>query len=691
MYLVLMVSELVVDVRMPELTGVRMSVLQFLFEHAATGAMHDSDERYPPPLCHPGTREVVIVRIKDWYGFLTRPNKPIMWIHAPAGYGKTAIAGTISKLLEEVEGLDFSPLGATFYFWRTSCERNSPARFIITIAYQLAASIPELAPHIDRALERNPMILKKALEVQLMKLIVEPFKALGELDDMPNRLIIVDGLDECINTGQECRVEKRYAEDQEKAQIRILELIHTLQSHRLPLSFLILSRPEAWIKQHIQSPPFKPIVEVVDLYALGDHLNDTETYIRAELSRIAGRIKADGTVDQGEDEWPGEDLVKPFVKRTNGHMLYASTAIRHIDNPYGDPRGLLKNLVESSSHTNADLAHSSPFSSLNELYLQIMRSCPESNRMLMIQVLEDIYTGFQNFLGHIGFQRAVDTLDSLSGRVPGQGYRAIRLLHAVLNISGGNRRPSQDPFIHSSFPEFLLNSRRSLEFAIDSRKGTRRILSGCLDSMSKITLQSEMKGDACIFAVMVWPRLVMNLLSSEPLNFPYVDVMEKLLSIDLAACSIKAIASHNRRIIHPLLHNAQYVIGLYYSFILPFRAHRSFVSEPLAQRAVTHAVSSLESSLVHFLRQPLMKWSFSFGYAFTEFAIMCMGNGEGTWTIDINNQVVKALRKLREEHPRHISCLILHSGPNDAVIELLRAFDCYYYDNISLSSDDMSD
>jgi hypothetical protein len=46
----------------------------------------------------------MIVRIKDWYGFLTKPDKPIMWSHAPAGYGKTAIAGTISKWLEEVRG-----------------------------------------------------------------------------------------------------------------------------------------------------------------------------------------------------------------------------------------------------------------------------------------------------------------------------------------------------------------------------------------------------------------------------------------------------------------------------------------------------------------------------------------------------------------------------------------------------------
>ncbi|RXW14159.1 hypothetical protein EST38_g11694 [Candolleomyces aberdarensis] len=294
-----------------------------------------------------------------------------MWVHTPAGYSKTAIAGTVSKLLEEVEGLEFSPLGATFYFWRTSLERNSPARFIITIAYQLAMSIPELTPHIENAVKRNPMVLRKTLEVQLMKLIVEPFKALGELDDY-----------------QTDWVDRQYAEDQEKVQIRILDLIHSLQSHRIPLSFLILSRPEAWIKEHMQSGLFERAVEAVDLYALGDHVKDMETYIRAELSRIAARIQDDETLDQRDEEWPGEKVVQTFFRTTNGHLLHANpTVIRHIDSPYDDPRKLLNNLLNGYTHSDLELAHSSPFSSLNALYMHIMQSCPKRNRPLMIENL----------------------------------------------------------------------------------------------------------------------------------------------------------------------------------------------------------------------------------------------------------------------------------------------------------------
>ncbi|RXW14846.1 hypothetical protein EST38_g11009 [Candolleomyces aberdarensis] len=554
-----------------------IDALQFLYEHAATGAMHDSNERYPPPMCHPGTRKVVIVRIKDWYGFQTRPDKPII------------------------------PLGATFHFWRTSPERNSPARFIITIAYQLAMSIPELTLHIENAVKRNPMILRKTLEVQLMKLIVEPFKALGGLDDMPNRLVIVDGLDECINSDQECRVDRQYAEDQETVQIRILDLIHNLQSHRLPLSFLILSRPEAWIKQHMHSASFKRVVEAVDLYALGDHVKDTETYIRAELSRIAARIKGDGTPDRGDEEWPGENIVQTFVRRTNGHMLYASTVIRHIDNPYGDSRMLLKTLLDGYAYRDLDLAHSSPFSSLNALYMHVMQSCPQSNRTLMIEVLEDFSACRSRFRPEVDVRRALAVLDRLAGRAPGQGFRAIRPLHAVLRLSGTGNPNNSDiclsPFIHSSFSHFLHNSRLSLEFSIDEQKGFRRILNGCLDCMSKMTPQSETDEDHYRFAIRMWPFFFDYMEDFQLPHAEYLEIVNKLLSIDLQACSIKAhliqrfIGDIVRFVFPP---SSAYESGDF-NLLVPRSAPHIFESEPLIQRAVTHVVSSLEAGLVYFL------------------------------------------------------------------------------------------
>ncbi|KAJ2925585.1 hypothetical protein H1R20_g11508, partial [Candolleomyces eurysporus] len=465
--------------------------LQYLHKHSATSAMHDSEERYPPPLCHEGTRDVIISRIEGWYGFEIPPEKKIMWVHAPAGYGKTAVAGTVSKKMESRTDLDFNPVGATFFFWRTSPECNSPARFIITLAYQFTISIPELAPHIESAVKQNPMVLSKALEVQLMRLIVEPFKSLGRVSNMPHRLVIIDGLDECINSDQQSRVEKQYAEDQERVQVRVLELIRTLHSHDLPLCFLILSRPEPWIKRHIESRSFQPITETLDLYQVGDHMKDVEKFVRDELARIAESLDP----QPGDDkEWPGEDIVEEFLWKTGGHMLYAATVIRHIDDPYENPCQLLQDILMDDLHSTQNLSHSTPFSSLHELYRQILRSCPPKNRVTMVSVLEELLAAEDEFQYGEKVHPAFNILDRLSGRPPGHGIRALRPLHAVIRLSN-NAAESRNHSLflyHSSFAEFLKDQPQPLpDVTINIEKGLSRVLAGCLKAMSAITMDGQ--------------------------------------------------------------------------------------------------------------------------------------------------------------------------------------------------------
>ncbi|RXW18962.1 hypothetical protein EST38_g6901 [Candolleomyces aberdarensis] len=627
--------------------------LQFLHEHSATGAMHDSEERFPPPMCHPGTREAVVIRITDWYGYQQGPGKPILWVHAPAGYGKTAVAGTVSKMLEETVGLDFSPLGATFFFWRTSPERNSPARFITTIAYQLAMSIPELTPHIESAVKRNPMILRKALEVQLIKLIVEPFKAVGELEDIPKRLVIIDGLDECINSEQESRVEKKYAEDQEKVQIRVLELIHTLQSHRLPLSFLILSRPEAWIKQHIESKSFNSVVETVDLYEVGDRMGDVEKYVRAELSRIAANI--------GDEGWPGKVIADRFISNTNGHMLYASTVIRHIEDPYDDPRERLNNILDSSSKSNRDLTHSTPFSSLYELYRQIMRSCPASNRSLMVEVLEDLIVTRFEFPRGFGLQRALAALDSLSGRAPGSGIRAVRGLHAVLCPITFTSRDQYflDPFIHSTFPKFLMDRKLSLEFAIDVKKGFRRLFWKCLECVSTVTMQTKLDEESHLHFALhsfryIWIRVwrstgkeVMRSCKAE-----YLKAIHKLLAIDLTTCFIK-LFSYPRFGRYRGLPFLSMFIGSFDHFGAEFAS--------LVQQALVHVRSSMEGAFIYlvdrFRQDSILNLEISSTPCFRELGDYVV------WSVRLNRwpskDLARALKNLLREHKEGFEVLLL--------------------------------
>ena len=78
---------------------------------------------------------------------------PIIWLHGPAGSGKSAIQRTIAQLLHE-RGL----LLASFFFFRTAAGRNSANNFIATIAYQVVLVITATLPHIEQAIARNPLI-----------------------------------------------------------------------------------------------------------------------------------------------------------------------------------------------------------------------------------------------------------------------------------------------------------------------------------------------------------------------------------------------------------------------------------------------------------------------------------------------------------------------------------------------------
>ncbi|KAJ2919447.1 hypothetical protein MD484_g1052, partial [Candolleomyces efflorescens] len=530
-----------------------------------------------------------------------------MWVYAPAGYGKTAVAGTVAGKLEAnlFKEPDCNPLGGTFFFWRTSTDRNSPARFITTLTYQLFISIPELAPHIENSVKRDPAVLCKALEVQLMKLIVEPFKALGDTRDMPNRLIIIDGLDECINSDRESRAQKEYAEDREKVQIRVLDLISVLASYRFPLSFLILSRPEVWIKQHIGSPKFAGLVELVDLCEVGDNMNDVEKYLRAELSRL-------GLSDD-------EELLKGLVAHAGGHILYASTVIRHIDDPYCDPRCRLESLLSKSSHYfNPDLTHSTSFSPLSELYRQILRSCPKEHSQLMIEVLDELMNPFTEFNFELNLAQVVAILDRLSGREPGSGMRAIRGLHSVLRLGNltGNDPGATDYFIHSSFPDFLKNPRLSLEFTVHGGKAPERLLSGCLDCISSITLtDSRPPGELephVRYALHCWPSIWLSFSArlwwegggrGARITPTWRDMWQRLLDINLTNSFVQAFTIDVNGLTDPPTFfplNMSQPSGD--NCIIPSSDHNAYYSEPLAQQAVLHLVTSFAAAICHLLK-----------------------------------------------------------------------------------------
>ncbi|KAJ3508208.1 hypothetical protein NLJ89_g5881 [Agrocybe chaxingu] len=162
----------------------------------ADGAMHDSGERFDPPKCYPGTREVILKKLLDWIIAHVPGDAFIHWVQGTAGGGKSAILQEIAEMCAKQKRLI-----ASFFFSRTATLRNNEKRLVATIAYQLAQSIPATRPYIEKAIENDPAILAKSLDSQLLELVIAPldqaYSTAGEGRANWPRLILLDGLDEC--------------------------------------------------------------------------------------------------------------------------------------------------------------------------------------------------------------------------------------------------------------------------------------------------------------------------------------------------------------------------------------------------------------------------------------------------------------------------------------------------------------
>ena len=204
--------------------------LKVLYEKIATGAMHNSNERYDSPKCHPDTRQAVLSDITSWISDHSKKTC-ILWLSAPAGSGKSAILQQIAENFYNSGGLS-----ASFFFSRTAPKRNRETFLIATLAAQLSISIPATKPLIERAIERDLSIFDRVLSEQIVRLVINPLvhASLHPEGGPPwPTLLVIDGLDEC-NGGE------RQAEILRILRIALLQLRSSLPT----LYLLIASRPE---------------------------------------------------------------------------------------------------------------------------------------------------------------------------------------------------------------------------------------------------------------------------------------------------------------------------------------------------------------------------------------------------------------------------------------------------------------
>ncbi|KAJ7809885.1 hypothetical protein B0H14DRAFT_2193266, partial [Mycena olivaceomarginata] len=123
--------------------------------------------------------------------------------------------------------------------------------------------------------------------------------------------VIIDGLDECNN---------------EVIQQEVLRSISTIifQEPRLPLRFLVASRPEPHIREIFKSTLDKihrPLNILPSFW-------DVRKYLQDEFARIHRDHQAMASVST---PWPSPEIVDKLVEKSSGYFIYASTVVKFID------------------------------------------------------------------------------------------------------------------------------------------------------------------------------------------------------------------------------------------------------------------------------------------------------------------------------------------------------------------------
>ncbi|KDR84242.1 hypothetical protein GALMADRAFT_1340475 [Galerina marginata CBS 339.88] len=431
-----------------------------LEKYVTPGALHNSGEVSEQPKCHPGTRVAILEYLEAWGRALTYIY-PIVWLHGPAGSGKSAILRTIAQIFFE-QGL----LLASFFFFRSATGRNSSDHFIATISYQLALSIPLTRPYIEEAMERNPLIFSLSLWDQAQALVLSPILAVRR--DNPSldfsqfpRVIIIDGLDECSDPDKQSRI--------------LQVLCRILENLPIPLAVLIASRPEPHIRREFNVPG--RLNELSSSLSLDNSYNP-DADIKKYLEEMFAKVEQEHSPYLPSSPWPPPEVIDKLVAKASGQFIYVSTVVKFVSSPRHNPAKRLDIILGM-----IDAGNLKPFEQLDMLYSTIFLNITESDPADVFRILGLLLAPYED--GFLKRGRTPGFLERLLNLETGYIRRLLYDLESLLTMDGGDDRPVR--FFHASLSDYLFDSSRSGQFCIDLGMVYADLAEHCTGHLSKPT------------------------------------------------------------------------------------------------------------------------------------------------------------------------------------------------------------
>jgi hypothetical protein len=412
----------------------------------AKGAAFDSYENQHDE-CLPGTRIELLRQVKEWAE--SSHGKCIFWLKGMAGTGKSTISKTVASCLRGKKSL-----GASFFFKRGEADRGNAKRLFPTLIEQLATSIPQLVPGVQKAIEDDPNISEKVLREQFEKLVLEPLLGIKQ-GPTAITVIVIDALDEC---------------DQEDDIRVILRLLPQVQkSNLVQLRFLLTSRPELPIRLGFKGIADghqdlvlheipKPVIE-----------HDISLYFEYKFSKLRQERPF-------PSDWPGGETIKILVKRTIPLFISAATLYRFISDKEWNPEIRLKAILADQT-TYVSKMDSTYIPVLN----QLLTRQDEWESQQLIQEFKEIV----GVIILLATPLSVNALVRLLNLERDNVNNRLDRLHSVLNIPDSLDTPVR--LLHLSFRDFLLDPKQknSSRFWIDEKEAHQNVTAQCLKIMQR--------------------------------------------------------------------------------------------------------------------------------------------------------------------------------------------------------------
>ena len=409
------------------------------------GALHDSAERSPAPNCHPDTRKAVRQIILNWIRSESSESY-FFWLYGPAGAGKTAILQAIAEFLCSPSGYGQN-FGGSFFFSRGKHGRDQGHFLFSTIAYQLALKVPGLRQHVNHIVELDPTLHTKSMGVQLQTLIVDAFKGLSP-PPQHSYLVIIDGLDEC--------------QDKVTQQSILRFLCEMITVHKLPLRFIIGSRPESHIRASFDRESLYLITHRVVLDESFNPGRDIRMFLRDGFAKICAENSVLSYVEQ---PWPKEGIIDLLVQRSSGQFIYASTVLKFVGADFCNPTKQLALVLKPDP---------TAFSDLDQLYTQILSVYP--NVVNLVHVLGIVSAS------HEVLQKV---MEDIFGMEEGEVMLVLRGLSSLMKdekdeigdwLHEGDNPHVIPHFAHASFSDYLFNSSRSGPFHVNQQEYEHQVI-----------------------------------------------------------------------------------------------------------------------------------------------------------------------------------------------------------------------